>query len=322
MKKQLSLFAVPDVDAAPESDAHRDIAARMPAGVHLGTSSWSFPGWAGIVYDRKAKQTVLAQEGLGAYAKHALLGCVGVDRTFYAPPTVEDLAAYASQVPDGFRFVLKAPQDLTWLVYPDHPRHGELAGQDNPDALDAEWARTAMVEPCVEGLGDKLGAIVFQFPPQRGVPGEGADGFATRLGDFLAALPRGPLYGVEIRTRNWLNDAYARVLDEAGAVHCVTVHPAMSSIDEQVDVARVLEGPALLVRWMLAGRQRYEEAKSRYAPFDRLVDPDPSGRRAIATLCRKMAEAGRPAYVTINNKAEGSAPLSAFALAQEIAEPS
>jgi hypothetical protein len=49
------------------------------------------------------------------------------------------------------------------------------------------------------------------------------------------------------------------------------------------------------------------------------VDEDPASRRAIAGLCRSSTARQRPAYVIINNKAEGSAPLSAIALAQELA---
>jgi uncharacterized protein YecE (DUF72 family) len=317
--RQLPLFPEPAPGAAPPAPGHERLAAGLPAGVRLGTSSWSFPGWRGIVYGGTFSARSLAREGLRAYAAHPLLGCVGIDRTFYAPPRREDLLAYAAQVPPGFRFVVKAPQDLTWLRLPDHPRSGDRAGEPSPHALDPGWAARFLVEPAVEALGDRLGAIVFQFPPQPGVPAVGEEGFAGRLGDFLEALPRGPLYAVEIRTRGWLCPAYAEALRRAGAVHCLTVHPTMPGLEEQAEAVGALDAPALVVRWMLAGRQRYEDAKHRYAPFDRIVDPDPDARRTIARLCRRTSAAGRPAYVTINNKAEGSAPLSAFALADELA---
>ena len=55
---------------------HRDaaaLAARLPTGVHFGTSSWSFPGWKGLVYSGARTQTMLAREGLREYATHPLL---------------------------------------------------------------------------------------------------------------------------------------------------------------------------------------------------------------------------------------------------------
>src|SRR5215470_3113347 len=85
-----------------------DLAARLPAGVHLGGSTWSFPGWAGLVYDRPYPTARLAHDGLAAYARHPLLRAVGIDRTHYRPLPAEDLARYAEAVPDGFLFLVKA----------------------------------------------------------------------------------------------------------------------------------------------------------------------------------------------------------------------
>jgi hypothetical protein len=111
---QLSLFDDADgVDPAACEDAIRAIGRVLPAGIHLGTSSWSFPGWTGLVYaprgKKPASEQVLARHGLAAYAQHPLFRTVSLDRTFYAPLTAEEFARYAAQVPDTFRFVVKAP---------------------------------------------------------------------------------------------------------------------------------------------------------------------------------------------------------------------
>jgi hypothetical protein len=62
----------------------------------------------------------------------------------------------------------------------------------------------------------------------------------------------------------------------------------------------------------------YDQARERYDPFDRIVDEDSGSRAAIAAHCVAALRTRRPAYVVINNKAEGSAPLSAFALSASI----
>ena len=77
--------------------------------VRLGTSSWSFPGWRGIVYARRVSKARLAREGLRAYAGHPLLRLAGIDWTYYRPPETGDLEPYTRQVPEGFRFLVKAP---------------------------------------------------------------------------------------------------------------------------------------------------------------------------------------------------------------------
>lgn len=91
----------------PSDDTTRTLAARLNPRIRLGASTWSYPGWAGIVWDEGPySEAVLAKNGLAAYAQHPLLRCVGLDRSFYRPLTEGQYARYAGQVPDDFRFVV------------------------------------------------------------------------------------------------------------------------------------------------------------------------------------------------------------------------
>lgn len=76
-----------------------------------------------------------------------------------------------------------------------------------------------------------------------------------------------------------------------------------------------------MVRWnlnRLHGPYGYEEAEKRYGEFNEMLDPDPASRAELARIIRGTVGAGQDAFVTISNKAEGSAPLSVRALAQAI----
>ena len=321
LNPQLDLFGgLPSPDTAPRVDcpAGNDarllgIAARLPPRVRLGTSSWAFSGWAGVVYDRRLPERVLSREGLAAYARHPLLRTVGLDRTFYAPIGEDEYRRHAEQVPAGFRFLVKAPQSLTaaWLFE---------AREASPHFLDPRAARDLFVAPCLAGLGAAAGPLVFQFPPQgRAVTREPA-AFAARLHRFLRDLPRGPTYAVELRDRELLAPETMRALGDAGARLCLSVHARMPTVQVQAAAATALGAGPLVIRWNLHAGYGYEEAKSRYAPFDRLVDEDPATRHAIAGLCRDCAARGDEAWVIANNKAEGSAPLTLERLALAILE--
>ena len=74
----------------------------------------------------------------------------------------------------------------------------------------------------------------------------------------------------------------------------------------------------LVVRWNLHRGFLYQAAKQRYEPFDKLVDEDPETRRILARMAAKALAARRRVWITANNKAEGSAPLSLAKLAEEI----
>tara|TARA_B110000116_G_scaffold252820_1_gene249041 strand:- start:988 stop:1329 length:342 start_codon:yes stop_codon:yes gene_type:complete len=93
----------------------------------------------------------------------------------------------------------------------------------------------------------------------------------------------------------------------------------MSSLATQLTLVSPFYQPALVVRWMLHAGLRYQAAKDRYQPFDRLVDEDQPSREGIAVAVLDALVAERPAFVIANNKAEGSAPLSVFRLAERIA---
>jgi len=300
---------------APEAQCHADLARRLPPGFYLGTSSWSFPGWRGLVYAGSHDASMLSQHGLSAYASHPLLRAVSIDRTYYAPMDRSGFQRLASEVPPGFRFMVKAPAECTT----PYVRHAEgLATAANERFLDPGFALERFVLPALEGLGPACGVLLFQFPPQgRWRAGDGPR-FASRLAAFLEALPRGPLYAVELRDAPLLTDAYADVLREHGVRHCLGVHPKAGPLARQLEVMDATGPGPVVARWNLNPALRYEDAKQRYAPFNRLCEEDPGTRAALAEVCAAALGAGQAVHVVANNKAEGCAPLTILELAREI----
>ena len=306
-----------------------ELAASLPPQIHLGTSSWSFPGWEGIVYGEAYSDSKLSRDGLTAYGIHPLLRTVSLDRSFYAPLSIAEYLRYAQQVPDDFRFIVKAPASVTDATV--RGERGEPVA-DNPCFLDAELAAREFVEPCLAGLGAKAGVLVFQCSPlpERMLAEPAA--WVERLAAFFAALPSlpvgtdeapGPCYALEIRDACLLTPRLIRMLREHGVRYCVGLHARMPEALRQAAALALMDGeePAgpLVVRWSLHSGFKYEQAKAKYEPFNRLVDEDPATRHSLAELAARYALAGQPVLIIVNNKAEGSAPLSCDALAREIA---
>ncbi|MBV8394033.1 MAG: DUF72 domain-containing protein [Alphaproteobacteria bacterium] len=296
----------------------------LPDEIRLGTSSWFFPGWRGLVYEGTHPQPALSKKGLAAYAQIPLLGTVSLDRTFYAPITTIEYARYASQVPNHFSFVVKAPALVCDAVIRDEEGRGKVP---NTHFLDPTIAAREFVVPCLEGLGSKAGPLVFQVSPlPRGLVEE-APLLMERLAAFFAALPKElgkhrPLYALELRNAELLTPRLMRMLRDASVRYCIGLHDRMPEVERQEAALRALDGESpgdLVVRWNLHRGFLYQAAKQRYEPFDKIVDEDVETRRILARMAATAFKAGRKVWITVNNKAEGSAPLSILKLAEEIA---
>ena len=286
----------------------------LPAALHLGTSSWSFPGWNGLIYDGEFRAPQLARDGLAAYSKHPLMRTVSIDRTFYAPINEAEYARYAAQVPNNFRFLVKAPMAITSSYL--RADTGEFT--DSPNFLDVDYAINAFINPCIAGLGAKAGPLVFQCPPQGRATTGNPDPFINRLYRFLKALPQDVLYAVEVRDPEILTERFFACLNTTGVRFCVASHARMPPPRAQIERSQSMTAGPLVVRWSLHSGFKYETAKAKYFPFNRLIDEDPECRESLARECVRTLDAGFPVYVVINNKAEGSAPLSVEKLAQRV----
>jgi len=139
----------------------------------VGTSGWSYKEWKGSFYPPKLP----AEEMLRFYAGH--FPAVEVNNSFYRIPAERVLATWAEQVPESFRFALKASRRIT---------HNSRLKDD--DGSLGYFLRA------INPLGDRLGPTLFQLPPTFKKDAE-------RLLQFLGLLPRRWRAALEFRHASW-----------------------------------------------------------------------------------------------------------------------
>jgi uncharacterized protein YecE (DUF72 family) len=320
---QLSLFGDPagvtGVEAANalvrmHADA-REIQERLPAGLFFGTSSWSFPGWTGIVYSRPRSTSELARDGLREYARHPLLRTVGIDRSYYAPLPVADLTAYREQLPDGFRCCIKAPSAVTaYTLGPPGSRE-----QHNPDFLSIDRLVEDLLAPLDTAFRDRTGPIILEFPPFARRARLEADAFLDRLDFFLTYLPREFEYAIELRDRSMLTERYRTLLSRHNVAHTYNMWSAMPMPGEQAAVIPPEDPPFSVVRLLLKPGTWYEDQREAFRPFDRLQAPDDAMRRDVVSVAGRALQRQKRVYILVNNKAEGCSPLTIVELARRFA---
>lgn len=325
-----------DDSAKPDATGSRIAAAPFPPGLHslgwqmpetlyMGTSSWSYPGWEGLVYAGRPTESQLAQHGLPAYASHPLFRSASLDRNFYAPLPVSEYQRYAAQVPEGFRFLVKAPSQITDAV---KRGAGGVPTELNADFLNAQIATEQFVVPCIEGLAEKAGPLVFQFSPMPPEMLADAPALVERLDSFLQALPplpasegmEAPFYALEFRDASLVTPRMMKMLAARDARYCVALHSRMPAAARQLQaVAATGPGP-LVIRWSLNANLKFADAETRYKPFDQLKDEDPATREALVEAVLDTLENDLPVWLIAGNNAEGCAPLTLHKLARGLAE--
>lgn len=287
----------------------------IPPQVRFGTSSWNYPGWKGLVYSRDYPATGASAAMLSEYARFPLFTTVGIDSSFYGPLTEKSLRAYAEVLPPGFPCVSKVWDRLTVHTFAE-AREKTKAGQRNPDFLNVELFLTDVWGPLSEHFAEHRGPLVFEFQaiarkdkvtPQR---------FADQLDRFFDQLPPEGRYAVEVRNAEFLTPAYFAVLREHDVAHVFSSWTRMPSIGMQLDLPGSLTAGFLVARALLRPGRYYADAVDAFAPYDRIRDPNPELRSDLVRLVDAAEELRIPAYILVNNRAEGSAPLTIAAVAE------
>jgi uncharacterized protein YecE (DUF72 family) len=309
--KQLGLFGDPPANPLPHLEADRALAARLPPHIHLGPSSWTFPGWEGICYPPGLGREALVDRGLNHIARYPLFRTVGIDRSHYAPLHEADLRRYGSDLPAQFRCVMKVWNVIT--TYAD-PR----TGARNPGFLDPGIFDEHVLYPVARAFADHAGPFVFQLAPIIKPDLPHPDEFADRLDRFFGGLSKEFHYAIEIRNRELFAPSYLEVLERHQVAHVLNLWERMPPIGQQLAMPGVLTAPFVVCRLSIGPGNRYQKRKQEFSPFNRLVVVDEAMRADVAALAEACGKLGKTLYVTVNNKVEGSSPLTIRALVERM----
>jgi uncharacterized protein YecE (DUF72 family) len=256
---------------------------------------------------------------LAEYAQFPLFSTVGIDSSFYGPLTEKSLRAYAEALPPGFPCVSKVWDRLTVHTFAE-AREKTKAGQRNPDFLNAELFVSDVWRPLAEHFAEHRGPLVFEFQTIARKDKVTPQQFADRLDHFFGSLPPEGRYAVEVRNAEFLTPAYFAVLREHDVAHVFSSWTRMPSIGMQLELPGSLTAGFLVARALLRPGRYYADAVDAFAPYDRIRDPNPELRRDLVRLVEAAEELRIPAYILVNNRAEGSAPLTIAAVAGMLAQ--
>ena len=183
--------------------------------IRIGTSGWQYDHWKGPFYPEDLPKRAFLEWYAGCF------DTTEVNSFFYGLPKPETVAGWREAVPSGFEFAVKGSRYITHMKKLKEPEA----------SLGRFWERAGL-------LGDQLGPVLFQLPPNWNVN-------ADRLRAFLQALPSGPRYTFEFRDDSWFAPEVYELLEEHGAAFCVyELGDQASPVKVTADFAYVrLHGP-------------------------------------------------------------------------------
>jgi len=267
----------------------------------IGTCSWKYPSWEGLVYSRAKPENYLSE-----YARK--YNTVEIDQWFWSLhaddkislPRPEVVAKYNASVPDGFMFSVKAPNSLT-LTRPYASKT-----KVNPYFLDP-----ALLEKFLNSLapfGNKLGPIIFQFEylNKQKMPNQGV--FQEKLAAFFKQAPKGFVYAIEIRNPNYLNPVFFSFLKSQQLSYVFMDGYYMPPVYEVYKIAKTCISGFAVVRLLGPDRQGIEKQSAKI--WNKRIAPRDKSLSAIAQMINDLLSREVDIAVNVNNHYEGSAPLT------------
>ncbi len=267
------------------------------------------------MYQRDYPATGAGAEMLAEYARYPLFGTVGIDSSFYTPLLEKPLRSYAAALPEGFPCLSKVWDRITVHTFAK-ARDKLRAGQPNPDFLNTGMFLQEVWGPLREHFAGHIGPLIFEFQAIAREDRVGPQDFAERLDRFFAQLPRDGRYAVEVRNPEFLVPAYFAVLREHDVAHVLSSWTRMPSIGMQLDLPGALTSEFLVVRALLRPGRYYADAVDAFQPYDRIRDPNPELRGDLVRVVETAEQLRIPAYILVNNRAEGSAPRTIAAVVE------
>jgi uncharacterized protein YecE (DUF72 family) len=280
--------------------------------VYFGTSSWKYEGWIGSIYsaDRytvrgKFSKRKFEAECLGEYAQTFPAACG--DFSFYQFPTADYWRRLFEETPHSLQFGFKVPEEITVAVWPKHARYGARAGLINEAFLDPRVFDRGFASPLAP-YRERVATLIFEFGTFSKAVFATPSSFCRRLDAFLAALPAGFRYAVEIRNPEYLDTDYFAVMANHNAAHVLNAWTRMPDLSSQFRTPGVFGADFTVVRALLRRGRTYEQAVSTFEPYDSIREPDSVSRDALGQIARRARQVGQPAFVFVNNRLEGNAP--------------
>lgn len=275
------------------------------ANLFIGTCSWKYDSWKGIIYPDTAQINYLEE-----YSKH--YNTVEVDQWFWSLhspgkitlPKRNIVMAYNKSVPNDFKFSIKVPNSISLTHFYQKMKSDPLIPNDK--FLDPELFEQFLLS--IDDIKSKLGPLMFQFEylNKEKIPAQNI--FVLKLSNFIQNIPNKYPLAMETRNPNYLNNAYFDFLEQNQLSHVFLQGYYMPPIFEVYKNFKDRFVSPVVIR--LHGPDRKGIEKKAKGQWNKVIEPKDEELKKIVDMIIELLSKKIDIYLNVNNHYEGSAPLT------------
>jgi len=271
----------------------------------IGTCSWKYDSWKGIIYPNDAKFNYLEE-----YSKY--FNTVEIDQWFWSLfdkdkirlPNPKDVNEYYKSVPDSFQFTIKLPNSITLTHYYKKSKSAPLIPNDN--FLSKKLFDTILKK--LEPMKEKIGILMFQFEYLNKQKMSSQIEFQDKFSSFISKCSDEFNYGIEIRNPNYLNQTYFDFLKDDGLAHVFLQGYYMPDIFGLFQKFEKSIKKQTVIRLHGPDRKGIEERSG--SDWSKRIEPNESELKKVVEMIQTLQKKKVDLFVNVNNHFEGSAPLT------------
>ncbi|MBN2543244.1 DUF72 domain-containing protein [bacterium] len=275
------------------------------AELRIGTCSWKYDSWKGLVYSEKPSINYLEE-----YSGH--FNTVEIDQWFWSLfksdsvklPQSHIVKEYVESVPNDFKFTIKIPNSITLTHFYKKQKSDPLV--PNPHFLSVKLFEKFLKS--LEPMGEKLGPLMFQFEYLNKQKMPSQKEFLDKFGEFISSCSKDYSYCLEVRNPQYLNKPYFSFINEFNLYHVFVQGYYMPSIFQSY--LKFAEHIRNLTVIRLLGPDRQGIEKTTAKKWDKIVAPKDEELTHLSQMIDGLLAKDVDVYVNVNNHYEGSAPIT------------
>ncbi len=272
--------------------------------LHIGTCSWKYDSWRGIIYPNFGEINYLEE-----YSKH--YKTVEVDQWFWSLfdpiklPEPKIIDEYRSSVPEDFKFTIKVPNSITLTHYYNKNKSGPL--KKNPYFMSVDLFEEFL--QIMQPIKDQIGSLMFQFEYLNPQKMFSLSEFQRHLHQFFTSLPADvPPMSIEIRNPNYLSTNYFKFLKDLDLTNVFLQGYFMPPVAGIYNKHKDLIKGQTIIR--LHGPDRSGIEKMSGENWNKIYIPRDKELKEIVEMIKDLLNRNVDVYLNVNNHYEGCAPIT------------